>query len=43
MKPSNIIDKPGGYSFSFPYEGQTEDEFKKSTLSWQEYILCLKK
>lgn len=34
---------PGGYSLSFPYEGQTEDEFKKSTEFWQENILCRKK
>ena len=34
---------PGGYSLSFPYEGQAEDEFKKSTEFWQENILCRKK
>jgi len=34
---------PGGYSLSFPYEGQTEDEFNKSTEFWQNYILCRKK
>ncbi len=34
---------PGGHSLSFPYEGQDEEEFEKSTLFWQEYILCRKK
>jgi hypothetical protein len=34
---------PGGHSLSFPYEGQTEEDFEKSTLFWQEYILCRKK
>ncbi len=33
---------PGGYSLSFPYEGQTAEEFEKSTEFWQEYILCRK-
>ena len=31
---------PGAYSLSFPYEGQEKEEFEKSTLFWQEYILC---
>lgn len=34
---------PGGYSLSFPYEGQTEEDFKKSTEFWQKNILCRKK
>jgi len=33
---------PGAYSLSFPYEGQEKEEFEKSTLFWQEYILCRK-
>lgn len=31
---------PGGYSLPFPYEGQEKEEFEKSTMFWQEYILC---
>ena len=34
---------PGGHSLSFPYEGQDQEEFKKSTLFWQDNILCRKK
>jgi hypothetical protein len=34
---------PGGYSLPFPYEGQDNLEFEKSTLYWQEYVLCRKK
>ena len=34
---------PGAYSLPFPYEGQEEEEFKKSKLFWQEYMLCRKK
>ena len=33
---------PGAYSLPFPYEGQDKEEFEKSTLFWQEYILCRK-
>jgi hypothetical protein len=33
---------PGGYSLSFPYEGQESEEYEKSKLFWQEYILCRK-
>jgi len=33
---------PGAYSLSFPYEGQDKEEFEKSTIFWQEYILCRK-
>jgi len=33
---------PGAYSLSFPYEGQEKEEFEKSRLFWQEYILCRK-
>jgi len=34
---------PGAYSLPFPYEGQEEEEFKKSKLFWQEFMLCRKK
>ena len=40
---SIITSFPGSYSLSFPYEGQDEEEYKKSILFWQKYILCRKK
>ena len=33
---------PGSYSLPFPYKGQGKEEFEKSILFWQEYILCRK-
>lgn len=33
---------PGGYSLSFPYEGQEPVEYEKSKLFWQEHVLCRK-
>jgi len=33
---------PGGYSLSFPYEGQEPMEYEKSKLFWQEHVLCRK-
>ena len=33
---------PGGYSLSFPYEGQDPVEYEKSKLFWQEHVLCRK-
>ena len=34
---------PGGYSLSFPYEGQDPLEYEQSKLFWQEHVLCRKK
>jgi len=34
---------PGGYSLSFPYEGQDPVEYEKSKLFWQEHVLCRKR
>lgn len=34
---------PGAYSLPFPHEGQEQEEFNKSKLFWQEYMLCRKK
>ena len=34
---------PGGYSLSFPYDGQEPEEYEKSKLFWQEHVLCRKK
>lgn len=31
---------PGAYSLPFPFEGQDNEEFEKSTLFWKEFILC---
>lgn len=34
---------PGGYSLSFPYEGQDPLEYEQSKLFWREHVLCRKK